>query len=159
MSNEITPPEAARYLKRASYLKLDLPTFIVLTKKPQDPASKAAFLEFYGDALYLPSPESLLAELSSVPAFLQFRNQKKEDDKGAADDPLFNRKVASEFVGKMLELLGISSEVDDKLNVYISKNELMKIRTHSEVEVKDLYSLITRSGSGPVRRGNTTQWG
>lgn len=159
MSNETSQPDAARYLKRISYIKIDLSAFLVITKKPQDAASKQAFLDALGDGIYLPSPESLVAELSSLPAFLQFRNIKKEENHSAANDPSFNRKIASEFVSAMFSILGVNTETDEKMNVYIPKNEVAKLKNSTEGEVKDLYSLMTRSGGGSIRKGNTTQWG
>ena len=105
MTSEVTPTEAAKRLKKLSFIKIDLAAFLLITRRGTEDAAEAK----YGDSLYLPNPESLVAELSYVASFLQFRLKKKDDSKLDVNDPLFGRKVAAEISGMAADELKLNT--------------------------------------------------
>jgi len=157
MLNEIAVNRAASILKTLSYIKLDLSTFLIITKKASDPISRVAQVEEYGDSVYLPSPEGLLPALSQHSEFLKYRTDRKNEL--LMDDAiLLNKKCTIDFVFSLLGRIGLDAEIDEKMNIYISRKSISRLRFSDDAMVKDLYSYITRSGASTKRDSGST-WG
>lgn len=151
--------DAARILRRLTYIKLDLDPFLKITKKTLDAYNtRDQYLQKYGDAVYIPAPETIVTDLSFSPLFLKFREELRTQGV-VITDAQQNRQAAVEFVMKLLEALEVSAEAGDKGSIYIPRAEVGKLRTHSDTFVKDLYSHITRSGMpGSGRSGRSETW-
>lgn len=152
-----SPQDAARILRRLTYIKLDLGPFLKITKKPLDAGKDhASYLQVYGDAVYLPAPETIVTDLSFSPLFLKYREELRQQGV-AMNDVQQNRQVANGFLVKLLEALEIESETGERGSVYIPRAQVAKLRNHADPFVKDLYSHITRSGM-PTSRGKSETW-
>lgn len=158
MLDTISQENAAKILRKLSYLKIDIATFLIITKKDTSASNKASYVQKYGDSVYLPSPESLMGELSTTSQFLQYRNMRREEAGSATDDPMFNKNVAFDFVVALMEKVGLPTELDHK-NLYIPKNAVATLRNHTVKDFADLYSHITVAGMGGIRKQTSDKWG
>lgn len=153
-----SPSDAAKILRRLTFIKLDLDPFLKITKKPLNSAqTRDKYLQQYGDAVYIPAPETMVTDLSFSPLFLKFREELRQQGV-VVNDAAQNRDAAKEFMLQLFAALDIAVEAGEKSSVYVPRAQIALLRNHSDSFVKDLYSHITRSGMPTGRGGKSTTW-
>ncbi len=153
--------EAVAVLRKLNFIKLEFPTFLILTKQDKIPnEDKAELMEAYGDAIYFPSADTILADLTSYNPFLKLRNEKRYEMKSEIEDVnTFDKALAYQYIEAAGKVLGIKLHFHEKLKGFIGKHEMAKLKAHSNAGARDLYSHIIRSNMSVRRKGNTSSWG